>query len=69
MMPSIIRLHGDGFVINVGKLADEVNWYISYEWENHTLQIFKGSLIEAAYNMVVWLLENNYINRINNGKA
>ena len=42
-----------------------------YSTQEHDIfKIYTGKdSLEAAFNMVVWLLENNYINKINNGKA
>ena len=61
LMPSIIRLRDHSFTIHIGKLADEEHWYISYEWEGHVYQVSKGTLINAAFEMVVWLIEQRHI--------
>ena len=46
--------------------------YTDYDEElddcNFRIEQRGNNLIDAAFNMVVWLLENNYITRIDNGK-
>lgn len=65
LMPTSIEEVKDHNVdLMLGPLEDE--WYLSYfDWTGlqHGPSITSGTPLEAAYNMVIWLLENGYIKK------
>ena len=62
MLPSAIELNGHFFVLNIGRLADNVSWYISYEHDGWTANIVKGlTLMECTKSMILWLIDNGHI--------
>jgi hypothetical protein len=66
LMPSAIESNGHYYCLQIGKLANETEWYVSYDWEGWTYKIMKGDLKDdAVFDMMVWLLENNYIKNTN----
>jgi hypothetical protein len=68
ILPSAIESNGHYYCLKFGKLANETEWYVSYEWEGWTAKIMKGKLMDnAIYDMIIWLLKNNYINTVNKG--
>ena len=61
LLPSAFKSNSRHYCLKIGKLANEVEWFISYEWEGWTFQIMKGTLDTAVFGMVCWLLETKRI--------
>ena len=62
LLPSAIELNGHCYSLEIGKLANEVEWYVSYEWVGWTYKIMKGNLKDdAIFDMIVWLLKDKHI--------
>ena len=62
MLPSAIEMNGHFFCLNIGRLADDVSWYISYVHEGWTANIVKGlTLMGCTQSMILWLIENGHI--------
>ena len=55
MLPSAIEMNGHFFCLNIGRLADDVSWYISYVHEGWTANIVKGlTLTLTGDNLWLW---------------
>ena len=59
VMPFTILDNKYHFMLGRGAIKDWAIGYVTLKEEYFTLE--DNNLVEAAYNMIVWLLENNYI--------
>lgn len=76
VLPPFI-VDGLEYWLEIGK-EDEENWYISYrdidtEVQPSLFYVYKQELIDAAYELLVWCIENKHvetieINKTENGK-
>lgn len=62
IMPSMIYKGGETFTLMVHK---DVIYHVCYKSHYHLDEIWfsKENLLDAAFEMVVWLFENNYIKK------
>lgn len=75
LMPKGIFIEDKDYIIDItpvgyvtSKNPFDCTWQVSYfdsenEDDDYLVSKVNKNLIEAAYNMVVWLLENNYIKK------
>ena len=62
MLPSAIEMNGHFFCLKIGRLADDVSWYISYDHEGWTANIVKGlTLMGCVQTMIIWLIHKGHI--------
>ena len=62
MLPSAIEMNGHFFYLKIGRLADNVSWYISYDHEGWTANIVKGlTLMGCVQTMIIWLIHKGHI--------
>lgn len=62
LMPSMIYKGGETFTLRIYK---DVVYHVCYKSHYHLDEIWfsKENLLDAAFEMVYWLLENNYIKK------
>jgi len=61
LLPSAVHVNGKYFVLHMGKLGNEVDWYVSYEYAGYTVNMFKGHSVDAVVDALTWLRNNNLI--------
>lgn len=62
MLPSAIEINSHFFCLEIGRLADKVSWYISYEYEGYKANFVSSlTLIDCAQKMILWLIDNGHM--------